>query len=205
MTRAAARKAVLRPLFERRLALAAGSSVATRRAVAEAVASRVLALPEVVSARRVLTCLSFGDELDTWSLLAGLLTSGRRVCVPRADPRDRQLHVHPYPCELVTLSFGLRQPARQAPELPAAESDSAVDVALVLGLGFDRRGYRLGYGAGYFDRFLAGRAFPAIGVACEAQLVARLPVEPHDIPMAAVVTERAVYRRAAHRIASAVA
>jgi len=114
--------------------------------------------------------------------------------VPRADPRDRQIHVHRYPCALATLEFGLRQPRRGEPELPVAEIDRALDVAIVLGLGFDRGGFRLGYGSGYFDRFLAGRELTTIGLAFDEQLVDRLSVEPHDVPMRLVVTPSELVR-----------
>jgi 5-formyltetrahydrofolate cyclo-ligase len=152
----------------------------------------------VAEARGVLTCLSFGDELDTWGLVEGLLAAGKEVYVPRADPRDRRLHVHRYPCELETLSFGLRQPPRLCPELPEERIGEEIGAVLVLGLGFDRRCYRLGHGGGYFDRFFAEhrrRPRPrAVGLAYEVQVVDRLPVEEHDVPMDVVVTEERVVR-----------
>ena len=174
-----------------------------------AIAARILELPEIAGAERILTCLSFGVEVDTWHLVDRLVALGKRLYVPRADPRDRELHVHPYPCPLRTLAFGLQQPPRGTPEVAAEAIDETLDAVLVLGLGFDRRGYRLGYGSGYFDRFLAGRPFPAIGLAfaeleLEAgddplaeQLVDELPVEPHDIAMAVVVTDTEVCRGSA--------
>lgn len=158
------------------------------------IADRIVALPEIARAQHILTCLSFGSEVDTWRLVERLLDLGKALYVPRADPRDRGLHVHPYPCPLRTLSFGLRQPPRGTPELAPDDIDPTLEAVLVLGLGFDRRGYRLGYGSGYFDRFLRGRPFPAIGLAFAAQLEDALPAEPHDIPMAAIVTEDEVVR-----------
>ena len=109
--------------------------------------------------------------------------------MPRAERSPTRLAVCRFPCALVTLAFGLRQPPASEPELPEREIDATIDLALVAGLGFDRRGYRLGYGSGYFDRFLAGRPFPALGLAFDTQIVDRLPVEPHDVPMRALITE----------------
>jgi len=182
----AATKTALRRAMGQRLA---EMSEEERQRADAALADAVLALPEVAAARRVFTCLSFGHEADTWGLVERLLEGGRRVFVPRTEPAERVLHVHPYPCPLETLSFGLRQPPAGAPEVPAAEVDATLDVALVLGLAFDRRGYRLGYGAGYFDRFLANRPFPTVGLAYACQIVDELPVEEHDVPMRRVVSE----------------
>ena len=187
-------KAGLRKTFAARLAAFTALETDSRARETRAAGARLLALPEVAAARRIFTCLSFGDELDTWGLVERWLAAGREVYVPRADPRDGRIHVHRYPCELKTLAFGLRQPPHPKPgepegsELALSAIDATLDVAIVLGLAFDRRGIRLGYGSGYFDRFLAGRPFPAIGLAFESQLADSLPAAPHDVPMTAIVT-----------------
>jgi 5-formyltetrahydrofolate cyclo-ligase len=190
---AAARKADLRRTLRR------GPPSTPRgedaRLAAAAATERLLTVPEIASASRLVVCLSFGDEIDTWPLVDRLLASGREIYVPRADAADRQLHLHRYPCELRVISFGLKQPPRTVPELPARSIDTTVDAAIALGLAFDVRGYRLGYGTGYFDRFLAGRPFPAIGLAFDSQIIDHMPEEPHDVPMAAIVTETTVWRR----------
>ena len=164
------------------------------RAASEEIAERALALPEIAGAGGVLTCLSFGTEVDTWGLVGRLLEAGKRVYAPRSHREGLRLSVHRYPCPLRTLSFGLKEPARGVPEVPADHLAEEIDAALILGLGFDRRGYRLGYGAGYFDRFLAGKTFPAVGLAFDLQVVDRLPTEPHDVPMRVVLTESGEYR-----------
>lgn len=166
-----------------------------RRAPAAAtLAEHVLDLPEVRKAGGILTCLSFGGEIDTWSLADRLIEEGKRVYVPRAEQTRPHLTVHRYPCPLETLSFGLRQPADDSTRVEPETLDRTVEVALLLGLAFDRGGVRLGYGKGYFDRFLEGRRFPAVGIAFDAQVVAELPSEPHDVPMAAIVSELGVIR-----------
>lgn len=161
------------------------------------IAERVLALPEVQRAQGILSCLSFGVEVDTWNIIERLQQQGKRVYVPRAEPRDKSLHVHAFPCPLRTLSFGLQQPPRGTPEIDRHAIEARVDVALVLGLGFDRAGYRLGYGTGYFDRFLADCRPTTIALAYDRQLVDRLPREAHDIPLDLVVTDQTTLRVAA--------
>jgi len=173
------------------------------RRAAERLAARVLALPEIEEANGVLTCLSFGGEIDTWRLAAMLVGAGKEVWVPRADAARQSLVLHGYPCELEELANGLRQPLPEAPALDEEEVDARVDVALVLGLGFDRGGYRLGRGKGYFDRFLARRTFPTVGLAFDFQLVDRLPRSRHDVPMRAIATDQQLLRRRARRRRSA--
>ncbi|WP_370034054.1 5-formyltetrahydrofolate cyclo-ligase [Qipengyuania mesophila] len=83
--------------------------------------------------------------------------------------------------------FGLLQPKAEAAGL-------APQVLLVPLVGFDAEGARLGQGGGHYDRWLAGhRGTRAIGLAWDCQLVADLPTEPHDIPLAAVVTPTRIY------------
>lgn len=169
------------------------------RRAAERLAERALKLPEVEGATQVLTCLSFGHEIDTWRLAAMLLGAGKGVWIPRVAPDGPGLRLHRYPCELEELGNGYKQPIASAPALADAEVDDTIDVALVLGLAFDRGGYRLGHGKGYFDRFLAGRQFATVGLAFDFQLVDRLPRSRHDVPMQAIVTEQQILRRRARR------
>lgn len=154
-------------------------------ATAEEIATRALAQPAVSGKSIVLCCLSFGHELDTRRLIGRMLGVGYQVCVPRCVEATRELTAHPYPCPLERLSFGLEQPTADCPTFDL----DRVEAAVLVGLAFDRRGFRLGYGGGYFDRFLASHPIPTLGLAYDSQIVARLPSTDHDIPMTAVVTE----------------
>lgn len=167
-----------------------------RQAAETQIVERVLGLPEIRRARALLSCLSFGHEPDTWRLVEQLMERGTALYVPRAQGSDHSLHVHPWPCRLETLSMGLRQPAKGEPELTSEEIGQRLDAVLVLGLGFDpARGWRLGHGAGYFDRFFAAQPDPLrIALAFECQIEQDLPAEPHDLPMDVVVTEERVLR-----------
>lgn len=165
----------------------AALSPAERSAETATLHRRLLTLPQLERAGRVLVCLSFGAEPDTWSLLEPLAARGIEVVVPRTVPRTRALELVMWPCPLETRTFGLREPARDVPALPG---DAQLDAALVLGLAFDRLGVRLGHGAGYFDRFFGRHSDTClrIGVGYDCQLVDRLPREAHDVAMHVVVT-----------------
>ena len=181
-----------REIQDRLRSLPEESSLVSTRSIHQ----RTMDLAEIRSARRVMVCLSFGFEVDTWQLIESLVEQKKEIYVPRAVDHDRSLHVHRFPCTLETLSFGLRQPAPHALEIPTDEVDETIDAALILGIAYDVQGSRLGYGAGYFDRFLANKTFPTIALAYEQQLIDRVPTEAHDISMSIVVTEERLIRPA---------
>src|SRR5262249_57127518 len=121
--------------------------------------------------------------------LAGLDALGERglvVLLPVALP-DRVLDGAEYDGRLVPARHGLREPAGRR---LGAGMLAGVDAVLAPGLAVDRRGTRLGRGAGYYDRALAGlRGVPVAVLLYDTELVeADLPVEPHDRPVTAAVT-----------------
>ncbi len=69
---------------------------------------------------------------------------------------------------------------------------NTIDLSLVPGLAFDPMGYRLGYGAGYYDRFFASlnSPHPTIGIGYDLQIVDRVPKDPHDVPCNVVLTDK---------------
>jgi len=127
-------------------------------------------------------------EIDIRPLLEALHAGGHRVVLPATPPRGNPLIFRLWRpgIPMIRERFGTLRP--DGPEL-------APDVLFVPLLAFDRRGHRLGYGGGYYDRTLAGlpgRA--AIGCAFAAQEVDEVPVGPYDAPLSAVATERGVLR-----------
>jgi 5-formyltetrahydrofolate cyclo-ligase len=127
-------------------------------------------------------------EIDIRPLLHALHARGHPVLLPETPPLGRPLifrHWHPE-AAMVRERFGTLRP------------DGAIAVPEVLFVplvAFDRRGYRLGYGGGYYDRTLA--ALPgaiAIGCAFAAQELDAVPAEAHDVRLHAVATERGVIR-----------
>jgi 5-formyltetrahydrofolate cyclo-ligase len=137
--------------------------------------------------------LPIRDEIDVLPLLLRLVASGRTVGLPVIEARGRPLLFRAWkPGEpLEEKPFGLREPP---PSAPAVEPDTL----LVPLAAFDRRGYRLGLGGGYYDRTLAlyrsTRQVTAIGVAYDEQEVASLPLGAHDQPLDMVLTPSGVRR-----------
>lgn len=135
--------------------------------------------PELATAQHTLLYAATEEELDVLGLAS--LTAKTGCYLPRCAPK-RRLAIHAYPCSLVLSRFGIWEPEETLPEV----SPEILDLVLVPALVLDRRGYRLGYGGGYYDRFLP-RLRPdcrTIGVA--PFLVDELPTDPWDVPVGGV-------------------
>ncbi len=137
-------------------------------------------------ARTLAAYAPLGGEADPLGLLAHL-GAGVRVLFPRSLPGERRLRFAACaPAELVAGPLGAREPPPDAPEV----EPERIECVLVPGLGFSLDGHRLGRGGGHYDATLAAMPRAArVGVAFEAQLVARLPREAHDASLDALVTE----------------
>ncbi|HZP91000.1 MAG TPA: 5-formyltetrahydrofolate cyclo-ligase [Actinomycetota bacterium] len=179
-----------RALRARMRAARDAASEAERAGWSGEIARRLLGLAEVRDARTVMAFSSFGSEVDTRPVLERLLADGCAVALPRVEG-GRIVPVELRPdARLRPASFGALEPEGDplAPE--------AVDAVIVPGLAFDRRGYRVGYGGGFYDRFLpllrAGA--PRVGVCFSLQLVEEVPHGPADVPVELVVTQDEVIR-----------
>lgn len=133
---------------------------------------------------RVLAYHALPGEPDL-SALAPQLELYTTRAVFRPEPR---LTLHPWHTATEQSRFGVRQPPRDAPQV----APERIQAVLLPGLAFDQRGYRLGYGGGFYDRLLPGWDVLTVGVIPSALLVPQLPSEPHDQPVQLIVTERGV-------------
>jgi 5-formyltetrahydrofolate cyclo-ligase len=129
-------------------------------------------------------------EVTTASLIAGARARSIRIVVPYCLG-DELRFVETQSDDDVELGmFGVREP-KQSRRATHGVVIAEIDAMVVPGLAFDRRGYRLGYGRGYYDRALRERRADAIaiGVAFDCQLTEHVPGEPHDVPVDWIVTE----------------
>ena len=153
-------KEAMRARARRRLA---ALSEEHRRDASREIAERIWTVEEIASARVVFLYASMGSEVETDAIAVEALRRGITVAYPRCLTETRAMVLHGIgrPGELRTSGpFGIREPDIASPVVPV----SAVEVAIVPGLGWDRRGGRLGKGQGYYDRFLLGRQWS--GLAC---------------------------------------
>ena len=185
------KKQLRKDLLARRSALPAEE----RRQNDQAIFRRLAAMPEWQAAETILLFLDFRGEVSSDPLIRRGLAEGKRICAPKTIVDERRL----IPLrildadDLIIGAYGIREP-RDADELRVPVDE--IDAVILPGVGFDRQGGRLGYGGGYYDRFLPQLRpdVPKIAVAYELQVLQEVPLEPHDTRLNALVTEAGIWR-----------
>lgn len=152
---------------------------------------RLLALEELDRAATVLAFCSIHNEVRTRASIEAAWAAGKRVVLPRVVGEELQLHVVDSRTQLVEGAFSVPEPPEDAARIPPIE----VDFALIPALALDPRGYRIGYGGGYYDKLIPrlGRACTC-AVAYDFQLIAEVPELPLDVAVDIVVTDERTIR-----------
>ena len=184
-------------MLEKRNALAAGDVERHSRFIQE----HVIRSKEFQSAMVVATYFAFGSEVRTNLIIEQARKLGKMVALPRVEGNRIAFYEMSSGKYLVTGRFGMIEPLPYGPVdainllvVPGMVLTAVVvALAVVPGIAFDRKGYRLGYGKGYYDRFLSGkRGIFSIGLAYNFQLLESLPHGKHDKKLDAVATEEGV-------------
>lgn len=150
------------------------------------IAERFLSIPEVKSGKIFLLYFAIKSEVNTRLIAEELLNIGKTVAFPRILGDNRMsLHKINSLEELADRQWSIPEPVEDAPQI----SPDEVDVAVIPGIAFDRHRCRLGWGGGYYDRFLPLSNCLSVGLAFDLQVVDDLPVEDHDHPLDMIITE----------------
>ena len=139
-------------------------------------------------ARRIHSYVSLAEEVDTHAIIQAVLARHGVVSVPRVRPGTHVLDhydIHQF-SDLVPGTFGILEPDPQRCNPTPIEQ---LDLIIVPGCVFDPRGNRLGYGKGFYDRFLQKTPALRIGLAFACQLVEQVPIHAFDVPMDVIITE----------------
>ena len=129
-------------------------------------------------------------EPDLTPLLSAALVQGKMLLMPRCEGKRLSVRRITNLRDLIPGTWGIPEPGEACPE---AEPEAA-DLILVPGLAFSPEGYRLGQGAGYYDRFLPETRAVCVGV-CYAREIREVPRAPWDARMDWILTEDALRRR----------
>ena len=155
-----------------------------KQALDQTLTERLLHHPFYQEAKVIATYLSFPHEFQTQELIEQALKDGKKVLIPKTYPKGRMEFVVYNPQQLVKTSFGLLEPKG---ELEVVEA-SQIDLIHVPGLAFTTEGCRIGYGGGYYDRYLehfTGHTLSTI-YPCQVQ---DFITENHDIPVQEVLID----------------
>ncbi len=166
-------------------------SDAARAECSASACARLMQCEAFVRATTVMLYMPMRSEIDVVSVALEAFRLGKQVCVPRVETGRKAMHA------VATTSFddesmrpdelGVRVPTSGV-QIP----HESIDLVVVPGVAFDTRGYRLGRGGGYYDRYLARlpRQTATIGVCFDCQFVDRIPTEPTDIAVQVIVSDR---------------
>lgn len=143
------------------------------------------------SAKIIAITISRAPEVDTYSIIQQAWRTGKTIVVPKCHNNSRTMSFHIIHSfdELESVFFGLLEPIIS--KTVEVYKDS-IDLVIVPGLGFTTKGYRLGFGGGYYDRFLSDYHGKTISLAFPEQIIQSLPLEPHDIPVHKLINPEGV-------------
>jgi len=151
-------------------------------------------LKEFKAAKNVMLYVSFNNEVDTQEVIKELLNK-KNVIIPYVVKNNPILQLSELKGfnELEPKTFGILEPKEN---FTREFSSKKLDVVVVPGLVFDKNGHRIGYGYGYYDRFLKNldKNIIKIGLGFELQIVDKIPEERHDVPVDFVITENKVIK-----------
>lgn len=141
------------------------------------------------NANMIFTFVSFKSEVDTHSIIKHSISCGKTICVPRIKSKQNGIEIYKINGfeDLKEGYFGILEPIDTC---LAVDKDS-IDLILMPGVAFDSQGGRLGYGAGYYDRFIASmsKKVDKIALAYNFQIIDKVPMDTHDIKIDGIITE----------------
>ena len=155
-----------------------------KQAIDQALTEGLLQHPFYQETNTIATYLSFPHEFQTQGLIEQALKDGKKVLIPKTYPKGRMDFVVYNPQQLVKTSFGLLEPQGDLEVVDASQ----IDLIHVPGLAFTREGYRIGYGGGYYDRYLKHFTGHTLSTVYPCQIRDFIP-EDHDIPVQEVLID----------------
>ncbi len=155
------------------------------------IATRLFNTEEWKDASTIAITISRTPEVDTYPIIHEAWQTGKTIVVPKCHQQTRTMTFHGIQSfeQLESVFFGLLEPiVSQTVEV----HKSRIDLVIVPGLGYTTKGYRIGFGGGYYDRFLSDYEGKTISLAFPEQIKPSLPLEPHDIPVRKLITPEEV-------------
>ena len=150
-------------------------------------------LPDIISAQNIFFYVSFRSEVQTHEIIRAVLASGKTVTVPVTDMKQRRLvlsRIESFEDDLAPGTMGILEPG---PEKLRPVPAQQVDVVITPGAVFCEKGWRIGYGGGFYDRFLSEFKKMSYALAFELQVVQDVPYDlRYDVGVDYIITENRV-------------
>ncbi len=165
--------------------------LSTRENYSERINKLIKSTSYYKNSKTIMVFLSFNHEVDTHKFIKDAISEGKRIVVPISIHETREL----IPSELKDFNeleigyFNILTPKEEFIR-PVAKEE--IELIIVPGIVFDSHGFRIGYGGGYYDRFLSdiAKKVPKIAIGFSMQLIEQVPRESFDIPVDMIVTEK---------------
>ena len=164
-------------------------------AKSEAILQKVLKTPEYMEADNILLYADYNHEVMTRGIFEDAIMRKKRVYFPKSDKLTNTMHFYQTVSvkQLEKGFMGIPEP-KENMQLCYKFNPDEDTLVILPGVAFDTRGFRLGYGKGFYDKFLSNkRQLSTMALAFACQIVEELPSEEHDIKMDKIVTEEIIY------------
>ncbi|MFG3611820.1 5-formyltetrahydrofolate cyclo-ligase [Rummeliibacillus stabekisii] len=135
--------------------------------------------------------LSNFPEVDTWPLIEELWARGRSVAVPKCHPKTREMTFYEI-TSFDQVEIGYSRISEPIPNRTKVVKKEEIQCLIVPGLAYDKDGFRLGFGGGYYDRYLSNYRDSTISLAFQLQVVEKIPRDDYDLSIGKIITEREI-------------
>ena len=137
------------------------------------------------------------DEIDIRPIAEAALAAGKKVAFPRCNPEDHTMIFYYVSSldELTPGSYNIMEPSDELPAFDVSEAETCNVACIVPAVVFDKKGFRIGYGGGYYDRYLAGFRGTKLGLVYRDFIVNSVPHGRFDLTVDVMITERGLYAK----------
>ena len=154
----------------------------------------IMNLPEFINCKNIMLYISFNKEVDTYPLATWCLANGKTVIAPYCIQPTRQIipyKINNLTSDLTKSTIGVMEPNHNLLDKVNIED---IDLIIVPGVVFDNDCNRIGFGAGYYDRFLLKKLknTTTIGIAYDYQIIDKVPTDKYDLPLDFIITEKRI-------------
>ena len=151
---------------------------------------KILELEEFKESNIIALYKSIGSEVDTSELIEYSITLGKTIVLPKVEEDELKFYkINGINERLVKSKFGIKEPLGEKEKYI---DNSYIDLVIVPGISFDLNKNRLGFGKGFYDRFLSKKDFNSIGISFEEQVVDNIPTQSNDIKVKKVITDKRI-------------